>query len=236
MEKNKRDLMILIAILFIGFNYIIYNYFTSNKLKEIDKAKSTYISREDKLKNLKTVKKSIEGKREELKKLKQETSVFDSMVPSQIDTPQLIYDFYNKCKLSGVNGQKISFQLLKENNDNKSNGNFHTLIIDLQISGSKAGVENFIKNLSSTTRRKLNVKSISITSKGENENQEESSNTDTSALGGDGSTKPEDELFSEIIFYQYIQGDGSSKVETPDNYVFYDSRKQGFNSISDMFK
>ena len=45
-----------------------------------------------------------------------------------------------------------------------------------------------------------------------------------------------DEIPAEIIFYQYVQGSGNISNKDPNNYIFYDSQKQGFNSIADMFK
>lgn len=242
MEKNKRDLMILIAILFIGFNYVIYTYFITYKLDTVKQAKNKYALKTKELNSLKAKKKSIETKQQELKKLRQETSSFNSMVPTQIDTPQLIYDFYNGCKSFGVNGQNISFELL--NGDSSSNSSdFHTLIIDLKITGNKANIENFMRNLNTVTKRKLNVKSITIGSSDDEEvnndelkSSDEEVSTDNSNKSVDNVKKNGDELPGEIIFYQYVQGSGSSNTKVPNNYVFYDSQKQGFNSIADMFK
>ena len=235
MEKNKRDLMILIAILFIGLNYVIYTYFIVYKLDTVKQAKSKYVLKTKKLNSLKAKKKSIETKQHELKKLKEETSSFDSMVPTQIDTPQLIYDFYKGCKSFGVNGQNISFELLNGDNssNNSNNNNFHTLIIDLKITGNKANIENFIRN----------VKSITIGSSDEEEadndelkSSDDEVNTDNINKSVDNSKKNGDELPGEIVFYQYVQGSGNINTKVPNDYIFYDSQKQGFNSIADMFK
>ncbi|AGY76856.1 type 4a pilus biogenesis protein PilO [Clostridium autoethanogenum] len=242
MEKNKRDLMILIAILFIGFNYVIYTYYITYKLDTVKQAKNKYSLKTKELNSLKAKKKSIETKQQELKKLRQETSSFDSMVPTQIDTPQLIYDFYNGCKSFGVNGENISFELLNGDSSSSSN-NFHTLIIDLKITGNKANIENFMRNLNTVTKRKLNVKSITIGSSddeevnnGELKSSDKEVSTDNSNKPVDNAKKNGDELPGEIIFYQYVQGSGNSNTKVPNSYIFYNSQKQGFNSIADMFK
>jgi type IV pilus assembly protein PilO len=48
-EKNKRDLMILIAIIFIGVNYIIYTYFIRGQLDYVNETKQNYILEQKKL-------------------------------------------------------------------------------------------------------------------------------------------------------------------------------------------
>lgn len=282
MEKNKKDLMILIAILFIGVNYAVYTYFITSRLDSVKQAENKYLTQKQKLNDIKVKKQSIEKRKKELEKLKQETVDFDNIVPIKIDTPQLIYDFYNGCKLFGVTGQNISFQLLDNNSDhnnkapnntttnNNNNTNntnntnkevkqgFYTLTIDLKITGDKGNIENFIKNLGTITNRKLNVKSITISSSEDNTalknsnsaiNTQNATNTQ-SGLSTDNSnvnsTKTQTDAdnsqvsinqpTAEVIFYQYIQSDGNSQLKVPNNYEFYNSEKEGFNSISDMFK
>ncbi|MFL0195450.1 hypothetical protein ACJDU8_07710 [Clostridium sp. WILCCON 0269] len=276
MEKNKRDLMILIALLFLGVNYASYNYFIKAQLNSAAQAKNKYITRKKELSDIKLKQQSIYTKQKEIEKLKQETADFDSIAPVKVDTPQLIYDFYNGCKLSGITGQSISFELLNNNSNNnnktsnstsntntsntntnssttvqnnQNNGKFYTLSIDLKVMGNKSNVENFVKGLGTITKRKLNVKSITISSQsstasegsnngldmgnqvpGNNTNTTNGNQTDT------GVAQISDELFSEIIFYEYIQDEGNSQINVPGDYVFYDSQKEGFNSISDMFK
>mgnify|MGYP000855897910 FL=1 len=208
----------------------------------MNQAKSNYTLKIKKLNDLKAKKRSIETKKQELKKLKQETADFDNMVPAQIDTPQLIYDFYKGCKLFGVSGQNISFELLNE--DNSSNDkSFHTLVIDLKITGNKANIENFLRGVNTITQRRLNVKSVTI---GNNDDEEVKNDTSQSSISTDNSGKVDgsvnsanensDEISAEIIFYQYVQGSGNISNKDPNNYIFYDSQKQGFNSIADMFK
>lgn len=45
-----------------------------------------------------------------------------------------------------------------------------------------------------------------------------------------------DQISAEIIFYQYIEKTDNSKGVISKDYDFYDSKKEGFNSIADMFK
>ncbi|MBC2579951.1 hypothetical protein [Clostridium sp. DJ247] len=349
MEKNKKDLMILIVIIFIGINYVIYTYFITSQLDNIKTQKNKYLAQKQKLNDIKLKKQSIDKKKKDLEKLKKETADFDNVVPTEINTPQLIYDFYTGCKLFGIVGQNLTFQLLDNNTDpnkspntnssannntntnntnstdNKSkqpSGKFYTLTVNLKVLGDKENVENFIKNLGVITKRKLNVKNITISSSENNNTSKETSNgvdiqSDTKAQSQPSTNKlsssytkknfyidnhrvtvlrnasdknymsinfidkklyaddlvneatqqdigknnsissipnsnnsnigsvpskqtsdqiPTNQLSAEIIFYQYIQGDGNNQIKVPDNYEFYDSQKEGFNSISDMFK
>lgn len=275
MEKNKRDLMILIALLFVGVNYASYTYFIKAQLNSVEQAKNKYITLKKELSSIKLKQQSIHTKEKEIEKLKQETADFDSMVPVKVDTPKLIYDFYNGCKLSGITGQSISFQLLNEegnsgeNTDNTSNttdnkdsttsqnnqvsGKFYTLSINLKVTGNKSNIENFIKGLKTITERKLNVKSITIYTPNGITSGSSNNNTDTqnlfpesngSGLGenvnnnqaDESSTQTSQKLLSEIVFYEYIQDSGNGERNSQENYGFYDSEREGFNSISDMFK
>ncbi|BAH06067.1 hypothetical protein [Clostridium kluyveri] len=276
MEKNKRDLMILIALLFVGINYASYTYFIKAQLNSVEQAKNKYITRKKELSSIKLKQQSIHTKEKEIEKLKQETADFDSMVPVKVDTPKLIYDFYNGCKSSGVTGQSISFELLNEednsgdeNSNNASNttdnkdsttsqnnqdsGKFYTLSINLKVTGNKSNIENFIKGLKTITERKLNVKSITISTQNSITSGSSNNGTDTRNLfpesnssgleenvnnnqTGEGSTQTSQELLSEIVFYEYIQDSGNGGGNLQENYGFYDSEREGFNSISDMFK
>ncbi|APM38493.1 hypothetical protein [Clostridium kluyveri] len=275
MEKNKRDLMILIALLFVGVNYASYTYFIKPQLNSVEQAKNKYITRKKELSSIKLKQQSIHTKEKEIEKLKQETADFDSMVPVKVDTPKLIYDFYNGCKLSGITGQSISFQLLNgednsgENTDNTSNitdnedsttsqnnqvsGKFYTLSINLKVTGNKSNIENFIKGLKTITERKLNVKSIIIYTPNGITSGSSNNDTDTQNLfpesnssgleenvnnnqADESSTQTSQKLLSEIVFYEYIQDSGNGEGNSQENYGFYDSEREGFNSISDMFK
>ena len=276
MEKNKRDLMILIAILFIGVNYASYTYFIKTQLNSAEQAKNKYINQKQELSNIKSKKQSIYIKQKEVDELKQNTADFDNIVPVKVDTPKLIYDFYNGCQASGVTGQSISFQLLnssssgtsgetsEESDDNTNNetntnednskGKFYTLTIDLKITGNKANVENFIKGLSNITDRKINVKSITISSleisndESDGQNQSSQNNIPDNVIGNNSqedkdNTKTEtdnsqisNQISAKIIFYEYIQDKKDGKDDSAGDYAFYDSEKEGFNSISDMFK
>ncbi|WP_058952988.1 type 4a pilus biogenesis protein PilO [Clostridium tyrobutyricum] len=242
MKKNKRDLMILMVIIFIGINYAVYTYFIKNQLHNLNSAENKYLTTQKDLDALENKQESINVKAEEIKTLKQKTAVLDTMAPKNVNTPQLIYDFYTNCKKFGITGRSISFQLL----NSQSGNSFHTLTINLKISGNREKIESFIKNLDGITDRKINVKSITIyipdyenTSKYDDSSTGNDSiniwnNADSRDINSAENSKASNIVGGEIVFYEYIQGNGNSKY--PDNYVFYDSEKEGLNSIADMFK
>jgi type IV pilus assembly protein PilO len=165
------------------------------------------------------------------------------MVPKIVDTPQLIYDFYNQCSLYNITDSRINFELL--DSTEVGNSNFHRLEVDLKIEANKQDVEKFIENLNSITSRRLNVKEIKMylpsyedTTKGENGSSEVDDSESTDLFEDnfieDSYFEDSDLLGAEIIFNEYIKGD--YKTIYPKNYVFYNSEKEGFGSISDMFK
>lgn len=223
----------------MGINYSIYTYFIANQLDSLEKAKSKYLQKQQKLNELNSKKEAIKNEKNEVEKLKNQTSDFNNKVPSQINTPQLIYDFYTGCKIYDISGESVSFQLLNQeevpNNQNKvttgdvnknTSESFFTLTIELNVIGEKEKIENFIKNLANLTTRQLNVKSIAIATVEENlANQ---------SLIEDLLTKSK--LSADIVFCQYIQKNKKYNTKEDYNYEFYDSKKEGFKNISDMFK
>lgn len=306
MEKNKRDLMILIAIIFIGINYATYTYFISQKMKSTEAFKNNYITQAEKLSEMEVKRETIKQRKKEIEKFKKDTASFSSKIPSRVNTPELIYNFYTACQKYKVIGDSVSFQLLdnsevdkadKGENEILSNANVNTLTINLKVTGHKIDIETFIKNLNTITKRKLNIKSIALATldsedKDEteakvdgNDNEEILNKTSLNKiepyavqllgnnLYADGIVKKDDSIDElhkdnvynntnldnldedkdiipnlenniyfpnyisvEIIFYQYIEKSEENESIILKNYEFYDSKKEGFDSIADMFK
>lgn len=308
MDKNKRDLMTLIAIIFIGINYATYTYFISQKMKSVEAFKNNYITQAEKLSEMEVKKETIKQRKKEIEKLKKDTSSFSSKIPAKVNTPELIYDFYTSCQKYNVIGDSVSFQLLedsevnnndKSDNEDLSNANVYTLAINLKVTGHKIDMETFIKNLNNITKRKLNIKSIALATldlEDKDEDKAENKADGNSIEGGlnktslnetkpytlqllgsnlyaDGIVKKDDSvgrldkndtynninldnldkdnsiipnlkdnnyfpnyISAEIVFYQYIEKNEKNESVMPNNYEFYDSKKEGFDSIADMFK
>lgn len=176
MDKNKRQIIILICLLAFIANYSIYTYYINPRLQKIIDLKKSYEQKLNKLNSLEKEKASIHSLKENVSNLKVESEKLDDMAPREIDTPKLIYDFYNFCRLYGVTGDSIKFQLEatsetennNENTDTNNNNNSEknsdlvlvSLTIDLSIKGNKQNIGNMLNNLNSITDRKLNVKNI----------------------------------------------------------------------------
>ena len=195
MDKNKKELIVLILLLFIGANYLIYHYYLvplQNKLV-LEKKKYTQalaLGNETNSKNNKL--KQLQQTQE---KLKNDSATLETLTVKEIDTPQLIYDFYNSCKKYGITGDDVSFDLngtadqsqssntVSQQNTNQQTGNnsqntnnasdksksgnkLLKLSITLNVNGDNDNMENYIRNLNTITNRKLNVKSIELKSIG----------------------------------------------------------------------
>lgn len=308
MDKNKRDLMILIAIIFIGINYATYTYFISQKMKSTEAFKNNYIAQAEKLSEMEVKKETIKQRKKEIEKLKKDTASFSSKIPSKVNTPELIYDFYTACQKYKVIGDSVSFQLLdnseadktdKSEDESLSNANVYTLTISLKVTGHKIDMETFIKNLNTITKRKLNIKSIALATLDLEDKDEDKTDAKAdengiedilnktslnetkpytlqllgSNLYADGIVRKDDNIdqldknniynstnldkldedkpiipnfkdntylpnyiSAEIVFYQYIEKNENNESIMSKNYEFYDSKKEGFDSIADMFK
>lgn len=176
MDKNKRQIIILICLLTFIANYSIYTYYINPRLQKITDLKKSYEQKLNKLNSLEKEKANIYSLKKSVANLKVESEKLDDMAPREIDTPKLIYDFYNFCRLYGVTGDNIKFQLEaasetennSENTDANKNNNSEknsdlvlvSLTIDLSVKGNKQNIGNMLNNLNSVTDRKLNVKNI----------------------------------------------------------------------------
>lgn len=291
-KERKWIIPSLVILIFLGINCVGYKYFFLPRYKNLLERKEEFTSKEEKIKKLKATEKKITKTKEENEKLKKDIQLMDKLTSNQIDTPQLIYDFYYSCIKYGINGEEIKFDLLPSNDtDNEENTNkiedkkkenikkedlsnskeksnsseanyisdgIVRLSINLMVNGDKYKIEKYINNLNSITERKLNVKSIELSSKTEKEkNKEENNNKDINNnninLNNSNSESnkisyqennsmdesnnfilvKDNEICAEIVFYQYIRVN-EENYDAIKNYAFY-NKKTGFNSIADMF-
>ena len=173
MERDKKELLVLIVIIFLGLNYAFYEYYFIPKKISLESKKQSYKEKEGRLNYLKEQQKNIDVINKEIESLTKETEKLDS----KINTPQLVYDFYNVCKNYNVKGENVSFTLPEETSEQ-----MQTFLISLSVSGTSGNVESFIKDIEGSTNNKMNVKSVTLSSM-------ESSEGGSSA---------------EIVLYQYV--------------------------------
>lgn len=248
MEKNKRDILILIVLMTFLINYVIYFYIISPKLNNLKNSKSKHEELQEKINTASNLKIQEKTLKEEVEKLTNDTGKISQLMPSKIDTPQLIYDFYNYCKKHNVIGQSIEFQL-KENNqelqtkeidsitnetnqDNQSNqqitekrsSTLKVLDIALDVYCSKDKLDEFLNDLNNITTRRLNIKLITIS-------QPTQINTEDNLID-EHKQMVQGKLPVKIIFKQYIYLDEN---DYKNNYDYFNI-KVGFDTIGDLFK
>jgi type IV pilus assembly protein PilO len=259
-DKAKKQLVFLIILVFFGANYAIGTYAIIPSINNLKSIQAEYQSQVDKLNNLTQQKDKIEIIKAEIAKIKADVAELDRIAPNSIDTPQLVYDFYNACNDYGIIGETISFELREQGQDNsqqtagqqqeaqvKNDQKPATvnirLSINLKVKGDKAYIEEFLRNTDKITDRKLNVKSIAITAASTEEGEASNNASDPNVQ----LITPEDEfngqsldfieayeLSANIVFYHYVQLDGQ-EYEKLKYYEFMDT-EIGFESIADMFE
>lgn len=249
MEKNKKEIILLIIIVFIGINYAIYAYLINTSLVSLKNKQMEFNEKKQELITLERKKLSIVRLQKELEKSKVDAAALDRLAPFNIDTPQLIYDFYTYCKKYNVIGENLTFQLLPSGNTTsqgvnvapstvntpspqvnntisaikKDNFQLASLSININVSGAKTNIELFLKNLDHITSRKLNVANITLTMK-----------SSSQAVNNKLILTKGDTIEAQITFNQYVQSD-EKKHLIYKKYNFYNS-KTGYGTISDMFK
>lgn len=257
MDKTKKQILLFIIIILIGICYAINQYIISpKKLLIQQKAKQIQIDKQ-KLNLLRSKSSEAVKLTAEVAKLKQVSASIGEVTATDIDTPQLIFDFYSSCKKYGIKGENLIFQLVnntkseeptnKTDNITKSKAttDLLKLTIELKVSGDKNKVEKYIRSLSTLTSRKINVKSIKLEATlaqvvNNTVNTEGTANTpiipNTILLPGS-KTPVEpvtDQVTADIIFNQYIYNN-SKNVINPSKYSFFNGNI-GFSNFSDMFK
>ncbi|HEY8892273.1 MAG TPA: hypothetical protein VIM70_18725 [Clostridium sp.] len=112
MNKTKKQIIFLILIITVGICYSINTYIiTPEKLVIKQKAKEIQ-DYTQKLKLLKSKSDEVVKLTMENKKLKEVADSIGDVTVKDIDTPQLIYDFYNSCIDYGIKGEDLVFQLV----------------------------------------------------------------------------------------------------------------------------
>ena len=173
MDKSKKEMLILIVIIFFGLNYALYEYYFIPKENTLKVNRQRYEEKEKRVSYLKEEQKNVGVLKSQIEELNKDTAVLDN----KINTPQLVTDFYITCKKYNVKGENISFQTL-----DKTGGDFQPFVMNLNISGTKAAVKNFIKDIEGSTNKKMNVKSVSLTEQ----------------------AVPGSEMAAQIVLYQYV--------------------------------
>jgi len=204
MNKEKSQLILLIILVFIGINYYMYGSLVQPSFENALSIKKDYLKKKEKVDYLSMQKNNIESVKQQIEDFKSKDTAFDKQVPHNLDSPQLIYDFYTICKKYGVNGNIVTFELPSDKEKStqlpqKSGEKTEPLqseaismkksSITFEISGDKDKVQNLLNNLSSITERKINLKMISL------------SNTQNGVI-------------AKLSLYNYLQSGGTIKDTT----------------------
>jgi len=115
MNKTKKQIILLIIIVLIGVGYAVNQYIIApEKLLIQEKAKQVEADKQ-KLSLLKIQSTEAIKLKAEVAKLKLVAETIGDVTVADIDTPQLIFDFYTSCKKYGIKGENLVFQLADTN-------------------------------------------------------------------------------------------------------------------------
>lgn len=254
MDKTKKQILLFIVIILIGAFYTINEYImVPKKLLIQQKAKEMQVNKQ-KLNLLKSKNDEFIQLNAEVAELKQVANSIGEFTVTEIDTPQLIFDFYISCKNFGIKGENLIFQLADTNTkmevpinktEDTNNSNIATdllkLTIELRVSGDKNKVEKYIRSLNTLTSRKINVKSIKLEAvlgpMFDNDGVTDIPIVPNTSVSPGSEVLEEpvtNRITADIVFNQYIYSNGKNVIH-PSNYGFFDGEK-GFSNFSDMFK
>ncbi|MFA9396696.1 MAG: hypothetical protein ACERKV_00325 [Clostridiaceae bacterium] len=260
MNKKKVEILVFVLIVFVAINYGVYNYVLLPYEDKVVEAKEAYQAKILLQEQKENEKAEYESLKAELEEMANYPAELDELTAEAIDTPQLIYDFYNYCKKYEVNGGELVFDLagvqLQSENGELSSVNQEEqetkkvlkMTIGLTADGETAKMDKFLRNLNSITDRKINVFSIELTADTTESvvllpddlvNTEPEYDEDGNPVSQDLTDieLPDSEvtknLEANIVFYQYIMLD-SEQADKLKTYDFY-HEDIGFDSIEDLF-
>ena len=111
MSKNKRDIIVLIVLVFVSLTVGLYQLYFQPLMSEVEVAKVDYDKLQDNGKAFNLKNSELKTLETGLAKSKDAAKELDSISVTTIDTPQLTYDIYNACKKYGIKGEDLIFTL-----------------------------------------------------------------------------------------------------------------------------
>ena len=253
MDKNQKELVVLLLIISCIINYAFYNFYLEGRLKVLKEKKEIYVQSKSNLEYIKNESEHSSDIKERINKLNAQSSAVDVQIPEYIDTPQLVYDFYTACKNYKVQGEKISFQLDRssknsgENSASEESGQ-NTGTIDARDT-EKSGATNTAASSAEPAINGLAKLTIQLSLSGSRDDMDNfirhlnnitkrKLNVNSINLSYS-SASSADSISAVIIFNQYVQTDSSGKLNIPSGtsseYSFY-KNPVPYNNITDMLQ
>jgi type IV pilus assembly protein PilO len=174
MNKNEKQILGFIILLFIGINYVLYTYYLNPKINIMNNKIEEYNKKTQQLSMIKVGEVTIEMQKKVLASSEKEVSQLDKLTVKEINTPQLIYDFYMGCKKYKIKGEDVVFQLNQENPESSKqpnaslpsaalNGVTSTQgIASNSVTPVSPGVGDENSNISETSKNSIKLVKLSI--------------------------------------------------------------------------
>ncbi|MFT8315611.1 MAG: hypothetical protein ABF633_15380 [Clostridium sp.] len=170
MDKNKKEILILIIIIFVGVNYALYQLFMLPQLNKVEDEKKIYEQNEKKLSDSYQKKSILDKMKKDNEQMKEKIAELDNLTVKDANTPQLVYDFYTACKKYGIKGDSVNFAVdnsIQTNSNNQKSNNSQINSGQSNTSGlAKGNSDNSSQqssNSNNTASSSLNVKAGVIT-------------------------------------------------------------------------
>lgn len=159
MKKQKMQIIILIALIFIGLTYAYYIYLFQPKWQSIQQEKDKLSKLETQYQQLAAYQNNKTGLQKDIESSKEKTDEQGQNIISHIDKPQLLVDLFSLAK--NCNVTPISLGL----GDVNKKDNTESITIDLKVSGDTDNILTLITALQTTSLENLAIQSINLVPK-----------------------------------------------------------------------
>lgn len=210
---------IIVYSLFILINFMLVWFYGIPRIQAVDEISKVNEENLLRVEQLVKDKFEIKNNEEKIRELEALTADYEILVPQNLDTPQIVYDFYTYANLYGVTPVYLDFSLpasegVAEGAETavetpEENTGITALELGFSAKGTRANMIRFLENIGGITTQKLTVNSISLSSL-------EAGNMQV-----------------DISFMQYVQSSDVSG-QPYSNYVFY-LDTIGFDDIAALF-
>jgi len=159
MNKTKKQIIFFILIVIVGVCYSVSTYIIIPKKVLLDKKAKDVQAQSLKLQSLKSKSSEVVKVKAEVAKLKEVANSIKDFATTDINTPQLVFDFYTSCTQYGIKGEDLIFQLADSNanaqDTNKTATSDNTTVNDK--TGATSNEANSSNNATKTTTNLLKL-------------------------------------------------------------------------------
>lgn len=157
MKKEKFEKILLIVMLASGLVYLYATYYFLPKLEVVKLEFKQLAEQKDYFRQVEYYKANLSDLRQKIQALESQRQEIGTLVPTQLDKPQIIVDLYKNAKVRSVTPESLSFEQIQSKDGHQEMG------MSLIGLGKPEDILGLIKDIQYTGKQKFAVQSVKLT-------------------------------------------------------------------------